>query len=228
MTDNHEPFWRKASKVFHSRAAEYDQWFDDGNLLFQIELGALKQLQTDLGSPKLEIGVGPGRFAEALNVDYGVDPAHAPLVIAAGRNIASCRAVGEHLPVQQKKMGAVFLLFTLCFVENPTAVLQECYRVLKPDGHLIIGTVPSSSPWGRVLHVKKEQNHPFYQHARFYEVDIVRGWLDDYGFTVTEIRSTLMQSPDSLKAMEDSCEGLHGQAGFVVLVGGKKSEVIRN
>lgn len=228
MTDNQEPFWRKASGVFNDRAAEYDQWFDESKLLFQIELGALKGLHSKLLRPKLEIGVGPGRFAEALDIDYGIDPAHEPLVIAAGRNIASCQAVGEYLPIQQHSMGSVFLLFTLCFLENPVAVLQECHRVLKPEGFLIIGMVPLSSAWGEALHAKKEQGHPFYQHARFYEVDIVMGLLGDSGFTVTEIRSSLAQSPQSLRAFEGSQEGFSDQAGFVVLVGRKKSQMISN
>lgn len=224
MKDEHVPFWRKASGVFHSRAAEYDQWFDDSDLLFQIELEALQQLQNDLGDPKLEIGVGPGRFATALDIDYGIDPAHAPLLIAAGRSIASCQGVGEHLPVQQQRIGSVFLLFTLCFLDNPLAVLKECHRVLKPEGYLIIGMVPLSSQWGRLLHTKKEQQHPFYEHARFYKIDTVMEWLGKCGFTLTEIRSTLMQAPDSLKEMEVSCEGFSDQAGFVVLVGKKEGK----
>lgn len=222
MVNNNEPFWHKASEVFNVRADEYDKWFDESNLLFQIELEALRQLQTDLRGPKLEIGVGPGRFAEALNIGYGADPAHAPLLIAAGRNVSSCQAVGEHLPIRQQAIASVFLLFTLCFVEDPSAVLKECYRIIKPRGHVVIGMVPLSSQWGQMLHAKKERAHPFYQYARFYDVDNVRRWLGDSGFIITELRSSLMQQPDSLKEMEDSCEGFSDQAGFVVLVGRKK------
>ena len=91
------PFWRKASQVFHDRAAQYDQWFEDSNLLFRIELDALQQLRSPLGVPSLELGVGPGRFAESLGVDMGIDPAFAPLIKAARRGIVPCQAVGEHL-----------------------------------------------------------------------------------------------------------------------------------
>ena len=59
-----EIFWRQAAGVFDERAAEYDGWFED-SLLFAIERGALQELDTPLLDPKLEIGVGPGRFAEA-------------------------------------------------------------------------------------------------------------------------------------------------------------------
>ena len=73
-----EPFWRQAAGVFDERAAEYDGWFED-SLLFSIECAALQELVTPLLGPKLEVGVGPGRFAEALGVEFGVDPALAPL-----------------------------------------------------------------------------------------------------------------------------------------------------
>ncbi len=62
-----ETFWRQAARVFDERAAEYDAWFE-GSLLFAIEREALQELATPLLGPKLEIGVGPGRFAEALGV----------------------------------------------------------------------------------------------------------------------------------------------------------------
>ncbi|HSR36532.1 MAG TPA: hypothetical protein VLL73_05055, partial [Desulfurivibrionaceae bacterium] len=58
MTDG----WRQRAAVFDERAAEYDQWFE-GSQLFAIELGALSSLATPFAQPRLEIGVGPGRFA---------------------------------------------------------------------------------------------------------------------------------------------------------------------
>ena len=54
-------FWHQAAQVFDERAEEYDAWFE-GSLLFAIERAALKELTTPLASPKLEVGVGPGRL----------------------------------------------------------------------------------------------------------------------------------------------------------------------
>ncbi|MCG2824383.1 MAG: hypothetical protein L6364_11985, partial [Desulfobulbaceae bacterium] len=66
-----ETFRRQAAGVFDERAEEYDAWFE-GSLLFAIERAALQELTTPLASPKLEVGVGPGRFAEALGVEFGI------------------------------------------------------------------------------------------------------------------------------------------------------------
>ncbi|HIJ91006.1 MAG: methyltransferase domain-containing protein [Desulfobulbaceae bacterium] len=214
-----ETFWRQAARVFDERAGEYDAWFEE-SLLFAIERAALQELVTPLLSPKLEIGVGPGRFAEALGVEFGIDPALAPLAFAGKRGVRVGQAVGEALPFTGQSMQTVLLLFTFCFLADPRPVLQECRRVLKPGGHLVLGIIAADSSWGRMLRKKKEAGHPFYRHAGFYRPEEVEQYLVGSGFVVEEIRSSLMQPPESLREMEHSRAGLVSQAGFVVLVAG--------
>lgn len=221
--DHNDTHWRKASQVFEEHASLYDQWFDESSLLFRIELDALKTLESPLGRPMCEIGVGPGRFAEALGVGMGIDPALAPLKIAGRRGIQSCQAVGEHLPLQSGRLGTIFILFTLCFLEHPQKVFTECFRALEVKGHLVLGMVPASSPWGKLLQTKKAQNHPFYRYALFRETAVAVQWLEEAGFTIVEERSTLLQPPGSLKEFEQSRPGPNDLAGFVVMVGRKNS-----
>ena len=212
-------FWHQAAQVFDERAEEYDAWFED-SLLFAIECAALQELGTPLLGPKLEIGVGPGRFAEAMGVEFGVDPALSPLALAKKRGVRVSRAVGEALPYAGQSMRTVLLLFTYCFFVDPIPVLRECRRVLKPGGHLVLGLIVAESPWGRMLRQKKEAGHPFYQQARFYEPAEVEQCLAGCGFVVEERRSSLVQPPEALREMEHSQAGLVSQAGFAILVAG--------
>lgn len=214
-----ETSWRQAACVFDERAAEYDAWFE-GSLLFGIELAALQELTTPLSGPKLEIGVGPGRFAEALGAEFGVDPAFAPLAFAKKRGVQVSRAAGEALPFAGQSMGTVLLLFTYCFLADPRPVLEECRRVLAPGGNLVLGIIVADSPWGRMLQRKKQEGHPFYRQARFYEPSEVEQALVGCGFVVKERRSSLLQQPEALSEMERSRAGLISQAGFAVLVAG--------
>ena len=147
MNSNH---WRKSAAVFHERALEYDSWFED-SLLFDIEVAAIQALEIPLSVPALEIGVGPGRFASSFSSNFGIDPANAPLHLAAARKIRVCQAVGEALPFTAESFSRISIFFTLCFVQDPAMVLQECHRVLKTDGKVTLGFVPVSSPWGKAL-----------------------------------------------------------------------------
>ena len=210
----------RAAKVFHDHAQEYDSWFA-GSLVYAIELAALLSLQTAFAHPRLEIGVGPGRFARALGAGLGLDPARAPLLLARQRGISCIQGVGEHLPVKARRIGTAYLLFTLCFSESPRQILSECARILKPGGYLVIGLIPRESNWGRYLGEKKAAGHIFYEHANFYTIRTVGRWLAEAGMRIIEHRSTLYQSPEHVEHQEDPCDVLDEQAGFAVIVATK-------
>lgn len=220
MTNDSRPFWQKASQVFDQRAGEYDSWYDD-SLLFAIELAALKELETELAPPRLELGVGPGRFAAELGVTVGIDPARGPLVLAGQRIAGVCQGVGEDLPLGRDSVGTIFVLFTLCFTHQPARVLAQVEQCLRPGGHVVLGIIPGNGPWGQALQAKKESCHAFYQYARFYEVAEIEAWLAAAGLEVIERRSSLYQQPESLAEFESSRPGFSKGAGFVVLVAQK-------
>lgn len=208
--------WRKSSSVFHECATEYDSWFED-SLLFDIESAAIKALKSPAVTPALEIGVGPGRFAQELGSDFGIDPANAPLYLSAKREIKVCQAVGESLPFVSSCFARVSIFFTLCFVQNPAQVLKECHRVLKKDGHLLLGFVPITSQWGKALLKKKETGHPFYEYAHFFSVKECQTLICNNGFAITKSSSSLYQKPDDVTIMEAAKPKLDGNAGFIAL-----------
>lgn len=219
MKPEEKKHWQQTAALFDERAEEYDRWYED-SLVFAVELAALRSIRTRLPGPRLEIGTGPGRFAAALGVETGIDPAMAPLLKARSRGITGIRAIGEQIPLVSGSMGSLYLILTLCFLARPDAVLGECRRVLRPDGRLILGVIPAGSSWGRLLAAKGAQGHPYYRFARFLSLARVTTLLTENRFSVMESRSTLFQSPDSLKEMEKSKPGLDEQAGFCVLVAG--------
>ena len=215
--------WKSASQPFDERAEEYDGWYENSRL-FGIELTALQAIGDTLPRPMLEIGVGPGRFAQALGVDFGLDPAISPLHLASRRSIIGVNGVGEHLPFCTGSMGTVFLLFTVCFLPDPEAVFRECARVTRSDGRLVIGLIPALSSWGKTLTEKGKNNHPFYRHARMRTLAEVVEDLGKNGFTVQESWSTLLQKPDDQLQPEQPTEGMNENAGFCVLVTSKEGD----
>lgn len=209
-----------AARVFHEHAVEYDSWFTD-SLEYAIELDALRSLRLNTPGPKLEVGVGPGRFARELGVAFGLDPAEAPLHIARQRGIKCCRGSGEHLPIKNSSIGTVYLLFTLCFALDPKKIIAECSRVLIGGGYLVLGMVPAESKWGQYLAAKKESGHIFYEHAAFYTVKTVSQWLVAAGMEIMACRSSLYQAPANVEYFEKPREILDEQAGFIVIAARK-------
>ena len=213
--------WQQSDNVFQKRADEYDSWYED-SILFDTELAAIQDITVPLAKPRVELGIGPGRFASQLGVTIGIDPAPAALRHAMKRRITPVAGIGEHLPIQTATVGTLYMLFTLCFLVDPARVLAECFRVLKKEGCLVIGLVPAQSPWGKSLESKKNKGNPFYKHARFYTIKQCMDMLKQADFELIESHSTLLQPPGNIEQLEPSRPGSNEQAGFCVVVVRKK------
>ncbi len=210
--------------VFDSLANEYDSWFDnEGHLIFKIEVRAFQEVLPSLPEPWLEVGVGSGRFAQALGIDTGIDPSYGLARVARRRGINVFSSRGEDSLFDQETFGAVFLIVTLCFVESPTDVLLETRRILKRGGRLVIGLVLRDSTWGQFYQNKKRQGHRFYRHATFYSFEEVKSFLENTGFAIEKVLSTLSQKPGEVKRMEEPKQGLYEDAGFVIIIASKKT-----
>jgi SAM-dependent methyltransferase len=211
---------------FDDLATEYDAWFDkEGSLIFFTEVKAFKSLLSSLPKPWLEIGVGSGRFAQALGIETGIDPSIKLIEMAKRRGINAFPGRGEHELFDEGAFGTVFLIVTLCFLDSPLDVLKETNRILMPGGKIVLGLVLKESPWGQFYQVKKAQGHRFYKYANFYSYKDIIGLLDQAGFVTEEIVSTLFQKPGEAKSVEEPKEGYSPDAGFTIIVADKR-EVI--
>jgi SAM-dependent methyltransferase len=212
-----------SESVFDTFAHEYDSWFDnEGSLIYKIELKAFQEVLPSLSKPWLEVGVGSGRFAKAIGIDTGIDPSINLLKIARRRGINVFHGSGEYSLFERETFGTVFLIVTLCFVKSPAAIIRQARRVLKQDGKLAIGLVLRENPWGDYYQNKKWQGHRFYRHATFYSFEEVQGYLKKTGFSIEQVLSTLFQKPGEVKRMEIPLKHFYRDAGFVVIVAGKR------
>lgn len=213
-----------AAESFDRLAEEYDSWFDSpkGKMLFEAEVGAVKALMKDLKHPFLEIGVGSGRFAESLGIEQGIDPSDALIEKARKRGVDVVKGVGEALPYKDETFNAVFILLTLCFVNNPIKVLAEARRILKPGGGMITGIINSRSTWGLLYSKKKYESHPLYEHARFYTPSELVDLVGKGGMSVEAFSSTLLRSPFDDQSEELVLNGLREDAGYVCILSRKK------
>jgi SAM-dependent methyltransferase len=211
---------------FDNLALEYDTWFDgEGSLIFSLEVQAFRELSPSLPRPWLEIGVGSGRFAQALGIDTGVDPSIRLVEIAKRRSVTALLGRGEQELFNEESFGTVFLIVTLCFLDSPLEVLKEARRILLPGGKLVLGLVLKESPWGQFYQLKKTQGHRFYKYATFYSCDEVVRLIVQAGFVTDKIVSTLFQRPGEVHRTEETKEGYFPDAGFMIIVAGKREAV---
>jgi SAM-dependent methyltransferase len=209
--------------LFHDLAREYDAWFDrEERLNFSIELQAFRDLLPSLPKPWLEIGVSGGRSSQALGIETGIDLSLGLTQKARRRGINTFVSPGEQEPFDEESLGTVFLIATLCFLNSPVEVLKEANRILIPSGKLILGFLLKESPWGQFYEVKKAQRHRFYRYATFYRGHEVVRLLVQAGFVIEKIMSTLFQKPGEVQHVEEPKLGYFPDAGFMVIVAGKR------
>jgi len=208
--------------VFDSLASDYDAWFEEGGrLIFASEVEALRQTLSLLPKPWIEVGVGSGRFAQALGIDIGLDPSVRLLEIARNRGISVFSGWGEEMPFQGGVFGTAFVVVTLCFVDSPMKTLGEAARLLESGGKVVLGLVLKESPWGQLYQREKERGHRFYRYATFYSYAEVDTLLKQTGFSIEKVVSTLFQHPGELNHIELPRQGFSVDAGFTVILAGK-------
>lgn len=207
--------------IFERDAPRYDAWYDTarGAALFAEESATLRPLVDELPGPRLEVGVGSGRFASALGVTIGLDPARAPLRLAQGHGVRAMVGVGEALPLRTGSVGTVLLVMTLCFTRDPSTVFRETRRALAPGGGVVLGVVPADGPWDRHYRALAASGHPYYREARFFTSGELVSLVGAAGLVVRRVRASVLWSPDAdPPARPRVLEGWDPAAGFVAML----------
>ena len=108
----------------------------------------------------------------------------------------------QSLPFEDGKFDFIFALEILEHVESPTKMLQEIYRVLKPDGILIL-SVPNPYAWNEILvNFKKQKDSE--GHISAFTWQIMQRLLEFVNFKIDDISGTFVRVPLSKRFMKDS------------------------
>ncbi len=211
----------KSLEAFEKHTERYEEWFEKNRLAYLSELKGVKSLLPQ--GKGIEIGVGTGRFAEPLEIEFGIDPSLSMLKVARKRKIKVIVGIGEYLPVTDNSFDFVLITTTLCFLKNVEKTLKEIKRILKKKGCIILAFIDRESFLGKVYQKKKEKN-PFYKTANFYSAKEITEKLEKTGFYNPEIKQTLFSFSEKLENIDDIKDG-YGEGGFVIIRMKKNREV---
>jgi SAM-dependent methyltransferase len=202
---------------FDRYAEEYDAWYEEYKPAYQSELLALKAFLSE--NPEklraLEIGAGTGRFASALGIRFGLEPARAMAEFAKQRGMEVVLGVAEFLPFKREQFDLVLIVTALAFFENPNQALREALRILKPGGQIIAGILDRDSPHGRCIESENKKGR-FVSEAHFLSAVEVSAYLAELGFEKPESCQTLFKQPEEIREIEIPEKG-YGRGWFAVL-----------
>ena len=190
--------------MFDNLVSDYEKWFEKHPKIYEEEIKTIKFLLPN--GKGMEVGVGTGRFAAPLNINFGIEPSKKMAEVARIRGIEIAQLTAEEMDFKEE-FDFILMVTTICFVKNPLKTIENCYKALKKGGYLLIALVDLDSPLGR-FYEKNKVKSKFYKYATFFPKDDIINLMKKAGFRDFECKENLYgDSLDNLKFEINECNG---------------------
>jgi len=202
------------TRAFNNNLHKYEEWFVINKFVYLSELKAVEKA-IPKNEKGFEIGIGSGLFAQPFDIKEGIDPSNKMRGKAKERGIKTIDAVAENLPYPDESWNYALMVTTICFVDDIQKSFQEAHRVLKQDGHLIIGFVDKNSTVGKT-YLEFQDKSVFYKEATFFGTEEVYELLQQTGFKIEETFQTVFGKLDEITEVQKVLDG-YGDGSFIVI-----------
>ncbi len=207
------------TEPFDNHLKEYEEWFDGNRFVYLSELEAIREVIPPSGRG-IEVGIGSGLFAAPLGIREGCDPSEEMRRKAETRELKVTECVAENLPYETNSIDYVLMVTTICFVDDANKTFEEIFRVMKPDGAVVVAFVDKESPVGKI-YLEEKAKSLFYKQATFFSTKEILELLKDAGFKPEATLQTVFGSMTKIKEIQQPKEG-HNEGSFVVIKGVKR------
>lgn len=216
--------------IFDKEAKMYDDWYKTklGNFVDKVETKCVFDLfKVRKGMKVLDVGCGTGNFSIKLAKMgcevIGIDISEEMLKVAEekakkeGLNIKFYNMDVYNMEYEADYFDGIVSVTAFEFLEEPEKAIEEMFRVLKPNGYLLIGTINKDSAWGEMYLSKEFQENSVFKYANFKTVEDMKSYKKDHFVDIKEclfIPPTIEEEHISMeKERELSKEGKRG--GFI-------------
>lgn len=187
------------AEYFNKIAPYYDEWYKTrvGCYVDKTEKRLVFSMIKTKKGKALDLGCGTGNYTLELYKRgfevVGVDISEEMLRIARKKlpNIKFIRADAYSLPFEENTFDLVLSITMFEFIHFPERVLKEIYRVLKPGGEVVIGTMNGRSLWFLFKRLKSLFVETAYRYARFYTPKELEELMKEAGFGDVESRGII-------------------------------------
>ena len=216
--------------IFDKEAKIYDEWYKSklGNFVDEAETRCVFDLfKAKKGMKVLDVGCGTGNFSIKLAKMgcevVGIDVSEEMLKVAEakvreeGLNIKFYKMDAHQMEFEDNTFDGVLSVTAFEFLKEPEKAIEEIFRVLKPNGQLLIGTINKNSKWGEMYLSKDFQENTVFKYANFKTIEDMKSYKKEY---LVDIKECLFVPPNAeeedicmVKEMELAQKGKRG--GFI-------------
>jgi ubiquinone/menaquinone biosynthesis C-methylase UbiE len=198
--------------AFTSVASTYETWFTSplGRFVNHQELEALARVLPGVRQGDcIDIGAGTGHIAAWLaergHQITAIEPSPAMrregVRRSAGRPINWCAARAEDLPFADDSFDCAFLFTSLEFVRHPAQALSEAFRVVRPEGQVVVGFLHALSPWVALYRYQADHGAAPWWAATFFTGEEIERWI---GQTAESVKAAVYLAPQAMEPFEEA------------------------
>lgn len=215
-------------------AEDFERWWGKNGNIFESEALAIECLLEEKPEDAIVIGNGTGRFAVRLGLSFGIDPSPEMCRLAREKGMDAMAGKAEDLPFEDEQFSLVLLIGVLAYVQDLEKTIMEAYRILKPEGNIIIAFLPRGRSFTKIYErAAREGSFPdeapetpypikFLKEANWRSVGEVLDLLHDCGFVNLQKRQTLTEEPKKANYKVEVPKMGHDSGSWVVFRGKKK------
>ena len=179
-------------EYFDRIAGRYDDWYKTrvGRYVDRTEKRLIFSMMRSHRGRVLDLGCGTGNYTLELRERgfdvIGLDASGAMVEVARAKGLNCIVGNAYTLPLPDASFDLVLSVTMFEFIHEPEKVLAEIYRVLKPGGEVVVGTMNGQSSWFIFKRLKSLFIETAYRYARFYSPGELEDLLKSSGFGEVE------------------------------------------